>query len=282
MELKNKTNSFRSEQKAAPKRDERTASTMTKEERQQKAEESRALRARSEKIKKKVFEFEKRNRSKLILFVSTGGFWKMGGNSALFFYHVIAPRIKADAKIKPDRDFYSNFPHGVISFKDIDGLERKLKIIDVKLKTRSEDVIIFELNETFSDEEIERLEKIEKVKREKINTILDVKNSKAGLFVELKNFHESVFIIVRKMESGVREIIGKEFYEQVLGIFENYFFATKDDLWSEYMLKIYQNLPEIKIKLKIMQELNLIDVDKCLALAQRLGNIEKLVLEELK
>ena len=65
---------------------------------------------------------EKSNDSKLILFpsVSTRGakdeWLKLGGNSALFYKYLIAPRLgKKSPTIRPDTDTNHRFKNGIIS-----------------------------------------------------------------------------------------------------------------------------------------------------------------------
>ena len=62
---------------------------------------------------------EDKNNSRLILYPSLSGtkdeWYKMGGNSALFYKYIVGPRLKKKPVIRKDNDLRHRFKHGIVA-----------------------------------------------------------------------------------------------------------------------------------------------------------------------
>lgn len=92
-----------------------------------------AIQNRCRQIKQKVMDFELTNEQYLLIYASTDKFYKIAGHSAIFFAQNIAPQIGRRCHIRPDTDHYFPSKEGVISVRDLDGLELQLKNVNINL-----------------------------------------------------------------------------------------------------------------------------------------------------
>ena len=118
---------------------------MSKAEQAARSAKGRAVAARTKAAKEKAYAFELKNRSKILLFYSGEGWYKMGGNSALIYLHLLAPKFGLNPKLKPDRDFYHKFPDGIISIRDLEAVKTTFAAHKIKLVAEDDDLIVFDL-----------------------------------------------------------------------------------------------------------------------------------------
>lgn len=66
-----------------------------------------------------ALSLEEKNNSRLILYPSLSGtkdeWYKMGGQSALFYKYIVGPRLKKKPVIRKDNDLRHRFKHGIVS-----------------------------------------------------------------------------------------------------------------------------------------------------------------------
>ena len=78
-----------------------------------------------------VMKFEETNYGYLALMRSTGGYYKMFGNSALFYVNSIAVKLGLKANLQTDGDYIAKSENGLVSVKDLGKMEDALKTIGV-------------------------------------------------------------------------------------------------------------------------------------------------------
>lgn len=145
-----------------------------REERAKKTAEGRAIAARCERVKEKVFKLERNNRDKLYVFYSGPGWHKMGGNSALFYAKLYGPRLGYNVNIKPDKDRYSKFVNGVCSIRDMKMLKQGFEKMGIKVIAEDDDVTVFDLGQKITDTEMEAIYQEAEERKKQINKILEV------------------------------------------------------------------------------------------------------------
>ncbi len=133
-----------------------------------------ALQQRQRQIKARVIEFEQTNNRHLVFFISTKGFVKLAGHSALFFAMTIADRIHWRYSLKLDTDHYSVSEDGIISFRALDTIAARLGEINVFPDRKYEDpeLFYFELPKVYNDDQIDRLRDNAKQDIKRIMTIV--------------------------------------------------------------------------------------------------------------
>ena len=236
-----------------------------------------------EKIKAEVFEFEKRNKSKLVAFQSKGGWWKMGGNSALFYYHQVAPRIGAEPKLNPDRDFYSKFSTGIISIKDLPKLTEKLKEVGIEKVKDAEMIKIFDLGYVTSDEEITTLKKAEGAKRKKVNQVVLPKVVLPDIHVHLMEMSQIAYNQFRNADPMQREYLAADFAKEMRDITTGFILMAKGEIeCTEGLMQIKSGLVKIEVMLKLAMELKIWKLDACVRFSDLLIDTNNLVGKEIE
>lgn len=213
-------------------------------------EKLKAMRAEhtmAAEVKKKVFEFEKRNRSRIVVFASTGGWYKIGGRSALFYYYDVAPRLGETPKLQSDRDFYSRFENGVISIRDLEKLSKKLSILGITMDKdhSSAKMIVYNLSKAYTEEDIARLQDVEQVKHEEYNKIIGLKDAWPKYYTILRQTFKRVYEFVRKSDTTMRDAVGVKMVDNMAEAIELYYKYTREDIdrvaflsQSEYRIQL--------------------------------------------
>lgn len=237
----------------------------------------REARRRHEALKAEVFKMEQGNYDRLILFRSTGSWWKMGGHSAILYYYKIARRIGRAARLQNDRDFYSRFTEGVVSVRRPEDLVEKLADIGVELVTNDKDLKIFKLEKSISKSDYEILAKSEQVKLDKINQIILPKLMRPDLHSNLLNLLRSAYFLQRKASNADRVFILDDFLVGVRKMYSCYFMMTKGQITEKEALAIINKMAEVAlIQLKIMSEVQLWTSDQILRAANALIDVRQL------
>ena len=171
----------------------------------------KAERERYEIVKEKVKKLEEKNFSRLVLFRSGEEWLKMGGNSLLIYYYIIAPKLKVKPNLQPDTDYTREiFEDGILSFRGVEAIRKKLEKLDViKAEREGLDSVVFELNFSVSAKEIERLKDELEYEQEKRLTILKPAVVLVPIVYEkLRHIQRRVFETVRKMSIYERDYNG--------------------------------------------------------------------------
>ena len=119
--------------------------------------------------KEKLFELEKQNYSRIIFVKATGGFWVVGGHSAVILANKLAKELKIRVPLKRDTDFSTRFKEGKVSVKNLGYYKREL--VDGKLATIEKETsewLIFKLKKRVLVKEYELLAKMKELRRQQL------------------------------------------------------------------------------------------------------------------
>lgn len=256
---------------------------MSKAENDEKAMRGREAAAKKHEAKEIAFEKEKHNDRYLIAFFSGIGWHKFGGRSALYYTHMIAPRLGIKAAIKPDNDFYFKFIDGVVSIRNLELLKTSLKKLKIKVAEENELYTIFDLGYKVEKQE---LKAIREVREERINQVNQI--------VKTKNLYPSLVSLARKIahELYVRTnhstVVGREVIMNKLSAL-----AMKNVVDLQMMSNGYEPIKKtmenvlianerIKSYLMLIMELAIIDPDHVLKLEMDLADMNNQIRAELK
>lgn len=222
------------------------------------AAEGRATRQRYEKTKEKVWNYEKRNREKLIIFRSTNGWWKIGGVSALAYKNALAPRLGKDPILRDDMDFYSIFADGIISIPNIDIFKKEVSELGLKISHETEEWISFDLNWKISKSELNRWREAEKAKRDKLGKMIMPKVMDPNLWVEIVTMARIVYENIRKENPIVREYHGRRILRETDKIVETYVRMSNGAIDAEEALRlILDSANELTVMMIMIVEMGL-------------------------
>lgn len=144
---------------------------MGKIEEPQKSEISKKRQERAEYYarKEKLVETEKTNYDKIIFVKGTGGFWIVGGHSAVILANKIGKELKIRVPLKRDTDFDFRFKEGKVAVKNLSYYKQMLVGSKIaKLVSDAEDTKVFELVRKVGTEEYELLANMKELRRQQL------------------------------------------------------------------------------------------------------------------
>lgn len=254
-----------------------------KAERDKRAQEKRAEQKRFEAVKAKAYEFEKRNRSKIVVFRSRKGWWKMGGNSALIYVYRLAPRMDIKPKLRVDTDFFSKFHDGVVSIKDVDALERNLKTLNVHLEKRSPEMVIFSLGYKIEDSQMELIRKTEENRREQVNRIVAPKIAIPIVNVKLHDVVRLTYIKMKKSPVTDRDYITMEVAKLAKIALGDFVMMCNGVIpEKEALQRIIRSLETILVRIDVIMAMNIWESSTCLEIATDIQEIRKILRKEFE
>lgn len=164
-----------------------------------KASTSQTERKKVMARKKKVFEKDAENFSKIIYYKSTGGFWVAGGHSVIMLRNMVFPEVRLRTPVRSDTDYDFKFPEGIISVGDI---ERHVQRIEqcglLKPPKKTEDYIVFELVKPLSEGEFEAMKREKEIAREKIKNMIVKVDPMPGTTKRLEELYLATFNLNKK------------------------------------------------------------------------------------
>ena len=124
--------------------------------------------------KRKLYEFEKTNNSKIVFIRGTKGFWITGGHSAVILANKIGKELNLRIVLKNDSDFDLKFKEGIFPVKNVefyrDVLKRSIYLTPGEFK---HDSFSFNLKEPISDAELSTLLESKELMRKKLKAEIE-------------------------------------------------------------------------------------------------------------
>lgn len=242
---------------------------MTAAEKAERDKRSAAGRAESTKVKRTkeyVYDLEKTNRKYIIIYRSGSNWWKMGGNSALYFAYVLARRLKNYRlpKVRPDTDYYYKFETGTVSLKDVDGLVHRLTTeLGLKLAKETEYIRVLELEYKMTDSELKRLKDAEHKWHEQANQIVVPENIYPELYFQLERAYTDFCHVLAKMTRPDRVTFGDRIEQLGHRALMDYYHLANGELEVMAGLKsIIFNLSEMTYALKELAEVGVMERER--------------------
>lgn len=229
-----------------------------------------------------VMKLEQVNDSKLILFPSLNEgnqqeWYKMGGNSALFYKNVIGPRMgRKNIKIRKDNDMNHRFNGGVVSVHwKQKFVENMIRLGYERFEENELGILFFDLETKFSKNEIEGFRWREKQDKEKLNQMIVPKNEYPalyGLFLQLAKLLPPK---IKRLHPAYREMFQNEFICNLMAISKNYIKMANDEIANDAALvNIVDAADNLLALLAIIAENGLFGVAECAKIGEILTDIK--------
>ncbi len=207
-------------------------------------------RALYEKVKSEVRMLEDRNFSRLILFDSGKGWYKMVGNSLLiYYYEIMGKYFRNRPNIQPDTDYTKTiFEEGVLSFRGVEGISKKLKKVNALKETRTgKNTVVFELNFELTRANMQDLRNELKLERERALGVIKPKiNVNPKMYDMIRRCQRRIFETVRKTSAFEREYVGMDVVQESRKMMKVYLLLnenmiSEDEAWRR-IFEIANNL----------------------------------------
>lgn len=250
------------------------------------AQKGNEQKKRFEKEKARAYELEKENYTQIILFASTGGWWKMGGNSALYYTYYLAKQLKKEARLQPDSDYYSKFWTGIVSIRDIEGLEKKFeKELKIKLNKNMSNthLKVFDLGYKVAEDTIENMRHMRENQMRSLNSMVIPEVQLPGLQSALYEGLQITYYTNKNIPVEAREMLGAQMTERARTTVVNYTLVANGVINKEEGLKkIWLSVNMLMSDAKTMAELDIWPIERCLRVTSEWAKAKKIIQKELK
>lgn len=167
------------------------------------AARGRAERRRVIEVKKKIFELEQKNDRYILIFRSTNEWWKIGGNSALYYKYIVGPRIKKKINLIKDDDHYSTFRTGVASIRDLESFEYNMMKAGLSRIKGNENAIQYEFEQPIEPSTIQSIKKHLEVRTERVNRLVETTTIVPRLHVKIREMLRDVWYYAKNHQKGL-------------------------------------------------------------------------------
>lgn len=170
---------------------------------------------------------EEKNNSRLILYPSLAGvedeWYKMGGQSALFYKYIVGPRLKKKPVIRKDNDIKHRFRHGVVSVHWGEKFIKDVETIGLVVKKMEYGLIVAEMEREYTMNEIKEMKKREQQDGERVKKmIMPVKNY-PDIYGLMRQLAQILPPKIKKMDVVYRESFGKTMLDVLTNMHKVYF-----------------------------------------------------------
>ncbi len=232
-----------------------------------------------------VMKFEETNYGYLALMRSTGGYYKMFGNSALFYVNSIAVKLGLKANLQTDGDYTVKSVNGFVSVRDIDKLESALETINVQkkqTKNKCGDFVFFELPWKFTEKQLRNYIDNNDYKMRHFNHVVMVDDAMPSLFVQLEELTKAVYENVRNMPSVIeREGFGYRMISGCTRMVHLYMDLTNGLINKKECLdNIKLELKYVKYQTKILADLRIWQPKTSARIGDIIIKIQDIVIKE--
>jgi hypothetical protein len=236
--------------------------------------------------KSKISNFEKDNFEYIACFRSTNNFYKLIGNSTLFYACDIAKKLNITVNIQADGDYYDKSSTGVVSIRKIDAFIKNLtslKITKIKTKDQTGDILLFKLPWKYTQKQIDEMLVNNVLKLKNFNHIVMVNNICPTLHIQSTELIKAVYENVRKMPSEIeRQAFGYYCITRSMNIFHSYLDLTNGRANKKVsFLEIQGELNLLKNQAKVLADLNIWNAAVCGRIGDTIIKIQNIIKQEL-
>lgn len=233
-----------------------------------------------------VLSKEETNNQYIYLFSSLGneddGWYKIGGNSLLFYKTLLAPRLGRIATLREDNDKIHQFRSGVVSVRWGNKLMVEAESLGYKTSKIQYGIIVIDLMKEYSESEIKGLKETVKAERAKLRKMITPKNNYPNLMMAMNKLVAVLPSKVKKLDKAYREVLGRELLEPMAELLKIYFrFANGEMERKDAKLEMLERVDDLSAMLYLMDESKMLEITARTRLGENVVNIRNAITENL-
>lgn len=178
--------------------------------------------------KRRVYELEPKNYTKLYFIRQHGNWFRAFGHSAIIYHYDICSKIHRRSKLLIDNDYTLRIPGGVVNVSDMDVLETKLNTAGYSLIVGNERCRVFNLGRRYTDAELKAMEEAREREIESINRVVEPKRIYPYLSRQLRQLFRDLYFALAKLDSYARHCVGEEIVHRALDLLTEYSLMASD------------------------------------------------------
>lgn len=233
-----------------------------------------------------VLELEKKNRRNIYLFPSIGkipdAWYKVGGNSLLFYKNFLAPRLEREAKIRDDSDKVYWFHHGIVSVKWGNKLMSEAEGLGYKASRIEYGIIVIDLLKDFADAEIREMVEVVKKERSKPKRLIKPKENYPAIVMAMNELVRVLPSKIKKLDKDYKNVLGKELLEPMAEMLKIYFRMANGRMEKrDAKLEMLERTDDIAAMIYMMDEAQMLNVTVRTAMGENVVKIRRAIEEAL-
>ena len=243
---------------------------------------NKQIRKQKEINKITAMAIEEGNLQHLVIFESDKGFYKIAGNSAMFYAGNVAKRIGRRFTLRHDDDHYAHSKNGIISIHYADDLADLLYSIGLTdNKDLSKDgVMVFDFARPFTMADLEQFQNQLQQEQDYINKIILPKSPIPTLFAYIRDLNYILFNSCKNMQQLGRDAIGVDLMKVASGMMAKYVeIANGNAEYEEKILGILKAARYIKYQMKAVEVCHLISNRNICHILEKVAAIEKVAIK---
>lgn len=244
-----------------------------------------------DQLKRRAIKFEAKNRSYILLIPCDGNknWCEMGERSALFYKYLVCEPMGVPVSLADDFDsFYTQFEIGRIRTRGYSVVRKRLMKAGVYggelLKDRC---MIFQLKESVTEDEAERLRRMELERQAKLNAVVQVQFVDPALYTPLIDTAAVLHrICFRRMDKLSSVTNGRRMTVMIDNVIRLYYDLTMLKMTDEQKTRTWkqmqENVRELLVELQIVAGLKLWSRESCAAIGEKVIELSKRIERNLK
>lgn len=233
-----------------------------------------------------ALSLEEKNRSRLILYPSLAGiedeWYKMGGQSALFYKYIVGPRLKKKPVIRKDNDLKHRFKRGIVSVHWGEKFMKDVNTIGLKAKKIDYGLIVVEMEKEYTANEILEMYKREQADAEKVKKIIMPKKNFPDIYGLIRQLAQILPPKIKKMDGVYREAFGMGMLKDVASLTKIYFKMANGRMPEELAREeMFLEIDNITAVLAIADENQLFDLITRTKIGETLVDLKAMIKKRL-
>lgn len=233
-----------------------------------------------------VLGMEKNNRRYVYLFPSIGkvpdAWYKVGGNSLLFYKNLLAPRLEREARIRDDSDKVYRFHRGIVSVKWGNKLMSEVEGLGYRAKRIEYGIIVIDLLKDFTDAEIHEMVEVVKRERSKPKRLIKPKENYPAIIMAMNELVRVLPSKIKKLDKDYKNVLGRELLEPMAEMLKIYFRMANGRMEKrDAKLEMMERTDDIAAMIYLMDEAQMLNVTVRTVMGENVVKIRKAIEEVL-
>ena len=244
-----------------------------------------------ERLKRKALKFEHKNCGFVLVIPCDGehGWCEMGENSALIYKYQVCMKLGVPVTMTDDLDsFYVRYDVGRIRTRGFDTVRRRLKRAGLyKAETKRDKCVIFQLKQSNTKHEMEKMRLEEEERQAAMNTIVKVNFSDPVLYQKMIEVATRLHrICYRRMDKVSSATNGVRIVEKADKLILKYYEMTEQKADYEKRMSDWQELWRsahgLLIELQVVAGLKLWTREACMKVSEGVIEIQSRIEQDIK
>lgn len=232
---------------------------------------------------------EKTNNSSIIIFESmnknqSSAWYKMVGNSTLFYKYYIGPRLRKSPTIRRDADLSHRAKSGVIALNSKEKFIERMDGLGYKKYQESElGLLIFDLGKKFTTAELNEFKKQSRAAADKFNSIITPKENFPDIYARITELIKLTLPKLSHFNPAYRELIGCTMADNITALAATYLrFANGVIQASEAKTKFSYIVMGLRAQLLVISENRILNYDDLARIGGVIADLESVIEKRLR